>query len=63
MAASKTLINMYTSVPKACRDCGGRCYNANESIRQQNYSNAFPGKAKPNPCIGKNRCPAINGAL
>ena len=66
-AKSNSTTYSYISVPSGCHKCGGKCYDENQIVRQDNFRKAFPGTPLPDKCadacIGRTMCPAALGAL
>lgn len=54
------------SISQTCIDCGGKCFDRDNSVRQENFHKKFPGKITPNDCVGSDnpeeptKCPFQN---
>ena len=61
------LVKSYIDVPQGCKKCGGKCYDENQSVRQENFRREFPNVPLPdkcaNACSGHQMCPSALGAL
>lgn len=39
------------NIERKCKTCAGKCWDSNQSIRQENARKFFNGEAIPNACV------------
>lgn len=44
-------VRISQTIEKGCKECNGRCWDSNQSIRQANARKFFNGESIPNACV------------